>query len=218
MKKIISYLLLVFVSACIVSILLIFWILFIKLRNCWELTFDQKLSLLLDENTSFSILNQYCTEKNTEKETIKEYDKLQETFSTYSWCSLLSKYDSQMDFTVYFDEIIKNLWVTRTNDDIADYKVASKKLKEFCIDEQLRIEEAKLLFFQNIKLYSSIEQKEKNLLMLKKLTDFEKENWTLIEPYNNALLKLYDNDNKETSEKTDEAIIGINDEENDELP
>ena len=197
MKKIISYLLLVFVSACIVSILLIFWILFIKLRNCWELTFNQKLSLLLDKNTSFGILNQYCTEKNTEKETIKEYDKLQEIFLTYSWCSLFSKYDSQLDFTVYFDEIIKNLWVTRTDDDIADYKEASNKLKEFCIDEQLRIEEAKLLFFPNIKLYSSIEQKEKNLLMLKKLTDFEEENWTLIEPYNNALLKLYDNDNKE---------------------
>lgn len=217
MKKILSFLSILFISTCIVSILLVFWLILIKFRTCWELTYDQKLSLLLDENTSFGILNQYCTEKNTEKETIKEYDKLQEIFLTYSWCSLLSKYDSEQDFIVYFDEIIKNLWVTRTDDDISDYIEASNKIKEFCIDEQLRIEEAKLLFFPHIKLYSSIEQKEKSLLMLKKLTDFEKENWTLVEPYNNAVLKLYDN--KETSsEKTDEAITDVNDEENDELP
>ena len=153
------------------------------------------------------------------KETVKEYNKLQEVFLTYSWCSLLSKYDSEQDFIVYFDEIIKNLWVTRTDDDISDYIEASNKIKEFCIDEQLRIEEAKLLFFPHIKLYSSIEQKEKSLLMLKKLTDFEKENWTLVEPYNNAVLKLYDNketssENETSSEKNNEE--DINGEENSE--
>ena len=184
MKKIISYLLLVFVSACIVSILLIFWILFIKLRNCWELTFDQKLSLLLDKNTSFEILNQYCIEKNQENEEQKEFNKLFEVYKTYSWCSLL---ENDIDFNNFLDNMYKKLDIDQSKDFIDKYNEASYKIKKFCIREQLKIQEKKLWFFPNVytDIYTdNIEKSERNLLMLKKIVQFEKENWTLFESYN----------------------------------
>lgn len=185
MKKIISYLLLVFVSASIVSILLIFWILFIKLRNCWELTFDQKLSLLLDKNTSFEILNQYCIEKNQENEEQKEFNKLFEVYKTYSWCSLL---ENDIDFNNFLDNMYKKLDIDQSKDFIDKYNEASYKIKKFCIREQLKIQEKKLWFFPNVytDIYTdNIEKSERNLLMLKKIVQFEKENWTLFESYNN---------------------------------
>lgn len=184
MKKIISYLLLVFISACIVSILLIFWILFIKLRNCWELTFDQKLSLLLDKNTSFEILNQYCIEKNQENEEQKEFNKLFEVYKTYSWCSLL---ENDIDFNNFLDNMYKKLDIDQSKDFIDKYNEASYKIKKFCIREQLKIQEKKLWFFPNVytDIYTdNIEKSERNLLMLKKIVQFEKENWTLFESYN----------------------------------
>ena len=184
MKKIISYLLLVFISACIVSILLIFWILFIKLRNCWELTFDQKLSLLLDKNTSFEILNQYCIEKNQENEEQKEFNKLFEVYKTYSWCSLL---ENDIDFNNFLDNMYKKLDIDQSKDFIDKYNEASYKIKKFCIREQLKIQEKKLWFFPNVytDIYTdNIEKSDRNLLMLKKIVQFEKENWTLFESYN----------------------------------
>lgn len=154
MKKIISYLLLVFVSACIVSILLIFWILFIKLRNCWELTFNQKLSLLLDENTSFNILNQYCTEKNKINDSRNEFYNLYKIAKQYSWCTLLNDYQN---IDVFDDKFFEKLNVNKNKEPSLYYQEASNKIKEFCISEQISIEQERLWLISNIAIEDNIE-------------------------------------------------------------